>query len=222
MQNRLIAAVAVSVFTANAQSTEDRIKYERWNNVMDLQGYTWEPYEVETDDGWLLTLFRITGRVNEDANHDHKNRTPVLVTHGMAMSAVHWAEKQEEPGHTVWPLKLVDRGYDVWMATNRGATYSDYNKNDGQWPDEERWDFSFAEMGMFDQPAFIDKILEVTGEPKITYIGYSAGTTQMLYALGSGDWLNDKLRDVILVAPSLFTPGNTYEGIVHTYQGFKD
>ena len=138
------------------------------------------------------------------------------------MSAVHWVEYHKETGQTVWPLQLVDRGYDVWMATSRGATYSNCNHKDGQWTDENRWNFSFADMGKFDQKAFFDKIIEVTGQPKITYIGYSSGTTQMLYALGTGKWLNDKLRDVILLAPSCYTPGNTYEGIVHTYKGFKD
>ena len=39
--------------------------------------------------------------------------------------------------------------------------------------EEEKWDFSFAEMGMYDQPAFFDKVPEVTGEPKLTYMGYS-------------------------------------------------
>ena len=40
-------------------------------------------------------------------------------------------------------------------------------------PEGVKWDFSFAEMGMYDQPAFFEKVLEVTGEPKLTYMGYS-------------------------------------------------
>ena len=122
------------------------------------------------------------------------------------MDAVAWAEWNNEG--TVWPLQLVDRGYDVWMASNRGTSpYSDKNKNDGKWTDEERWNFSFAEMGKYDQPAFIDKILEVTMEKKVTYIGYAQGTAQMLYALGTGDYLNNKLRDVILMSPVIYGPG---------------
>ena len=88
------------------------------------------------------------------------------------MDAVNWAESNGLG--TIWPLQLVDRGYDVWMASNRGTSpYSDKNKYDDQWTEEQRWNFSFAEMGKFDQPAFIDKILEVTEEKKLTYIGYS-------------------------------------------------
>ena len=60
------------------------------------------------------------------------------------------------------------------MASNRGTTpYSDKHKGDGRISKEELWDFSFAEMGAYDQPAFFDKVLEVTGEPKLTYMGYS-------------------------------------------------
>ena len=46
------------------------------------------------------------------------------------------------------------------MASNRGTTpYSAKHKNDGQISKEEKWDFSFAEMGAYDQPAFFDKVL---------------------------------------------------------------
>ena len=99
-----------------------------------------------------------------------KLATPVLITHGLTMSATSWVMDYEEP---IWPLLLVDRGYDVWMASNRGTTYSNVNDRDGQWSDKERWDFSYAEMGRYDQPANIRKIQEVTGKDKLTYIGYS-------------------------------------------------
>ena len=70
-------------------------------------------------------------------------------------------------------MKLVDEGFDVWMGNNRGTPNSNVNDRDGTWSECERWDFSYAEMGKFDQPAFIDKILSETGKPKVTYIGHS-------------------------------------------------
>ena len=130
-----------------------------------------------------------------------------------------FAEIGDLTGEKAWPLKLVDRGYDVWMASNRGtAPYSDKYKYDG--PTEEdkqrRWDFSLAEMGKYDQPAFFDKVIEVTGQPKVTYIGYSQGTAQMFYALGTQDYLNDKIQSLVLLAPCLYgsRPGLTYESNV--------
>ena len=150
------------------------MKYARWNAAMEKEGYTWEPYEVETKDGWFLTLFRITGRANA-AGHEHmEDRAPVLITHGLSMDAVSWAEIRGEDGSPSWPLQLVDRGYDVWLPSNRGtAPYSTRHRDDGRITEEEKWDFSFAEMGAYDQPAFFDKVLEVTGKKKLTYMGYS-------------------------------------------------
>ena len=39
------------------------------------------------------------------------------------------------------------------------------------------YNISWDEMGKYDIPAMIDKILEVTGETKIFYVGHSMGTT---------------------------------------------
>ena len=39
----------------------DPDKYQRWAEGMTKWGYTWEPYEVTTEDGFVVTLFRVTG-----------------------------------------------------------------------------------------------------------------------------------------------------------------
>ena len=44
--------------------------------------------------------------------------------------------------------------------------------------------FSWDEMGTFDLPAMIGKVLEVTGQEKIFYIGHSMGTTGYLVSSG--------------------------------------
>ena len=31
-------------------------------------GYAWEPYTVQTDDGWTNTIFRVTGKYDEYGN----------------------------------------------------------------------------------------------------------------------------------------------------------
>ena len=75
------------------------------------------------------------------------------------------------------PSGIVERGYDVWIGNNRGHRYSNKNKRDGEWSLKERWEWSWAEMGVYDLPAFIDKMVEVTGKPKVTLIGYSMGSS---------------------------------------------
>ena len=47
----------------------------------------------------------------------------------------------------------------------------------------EFWDFSFQDLGLFDQPALHDFILNKTKVQKLTYIGHSQGTSQMFAAL---------------------------------------
>ena len=83
-------------------------------------------------------MFRITGRTHEDGSHTERHSTPVLVQHGWSMDALVWAEWNDEGGEgeggaTVWPLKLVDRGYDVWMTNQRATRYSNVNRRDGSW-----------------------------------------------------------------------------------------
>ena len=61
-------------------------------------------------------------------------------------------------------------------------------------------------MGKYDIPAFIDKIIEVTGAPKVTYIGYSLGTNQMFYGLGTMEeiYYQHKLDRFIALSPCLY------------------
>jgi len=136
-------------------------------------GYEWESHDVKTDDGWHLTMFRVTGRNGENPaqNDEHKDKLPVLLQHGFGDSATNWSSGG------IWnqalPLRLVDEGYDVWLGNNRGVPYSNVHDRDGEWSLEERWDFSWADMGVFDMPAQIEKVIEVTKKPKVTVIGYS-------------------------------------------------
>ena len=44
-------------------------------------GYDWEPHSIETEDGWLLTIFRITGANGEKfpMAEQNKDKPPILI-----------------------------------------------------------------------------------------------------------------------------------------------
>ena len=42
-------------------------------------GYDWEPHEVETEDGWYLTIFRITGVNGRSLPFEEKKDKPPLL-----------------------------------------------------------------------------------------------------------------------------------------------
>ena len=50
--------------------------YKRFADVMESYGYTWEAVEVETEDGFILTTFHVTG--NSDGLFT-ATKPPVLI-----------------------------------------------------------------------------------------------------------------------------------------------
>jgi pimeloyl-ACP methyl ester carboxylesterase len=59
-------------------------------------------------------------------------------------------------------LELCNQGYDVWATNNRGTVYSNEHVNLTV-SDKDYWQFSYNEMGMYDVPANLQYILNVTG-----------------------------------------------------------
>lgn len=70
-----------------------------------------------------------------------------------------------------------------------------------------KYDFDFSEEGVSDHPAVINKILEVTAQPKVTYIGYYHGTTSMLYGLAKMEesYYSGVLNKAIFLQPCVYT-----------------
>lgn len=72
---------------------------------------------------------------------------------------------------------FADQGFDVWMANSRGNRFSKNHTYKEPSIDDDYWNFSFYELGKFDQPALIEFILNKTGAPNLSYVGHSQGTT---------------------------------------------
>ena len=135
-------------FVAQAQSEQDRRLYPDLAEIADVFGYGWEAHKVETEDGWFLTLFRITSVDGErlSTRPENRDKPPLLMQHGASGNGHGWIG-----GLTgaLIPGKLAEQGYDVWLGNNRGTMYSNVHKNDGQpgWTLKDHWNFSWADMG---------------------------------------------------------------------------
>lgn len=148
---------------------------------MALYGYTWEPIKVKTEDGWTLTTFKITGKVGEEAFARDPSLNPVLLMPGQGTDSVQLLGDGHHHDVVPLPLQIYESGFEVYIANNRGTTYSQVNDNyDISEPDF--WKFSWAEMGLYDAVSNVKLVKEQTGK-KVNYIGFSQGTVQMFYAL---------------------------------------
>lgn len=138
-------------------------------------GFQYEEHTVVTDDGYILTVFRIPGLMGEKT----ANKPPVFLQHGIFDSAYCWISHYADYA----PAFVAARnGYDVWLGNSRGNTYSLKHTNLN--PHHSKyWQFDWQEMGTLDLPAVIDHITTLTGHEKVAFVGHSQGTTQMYYGL---------------------------------------
>lgn len=154
-----------------------------------------EIHDIETEDGYILTAFRIPYGKNKPPGGK-----PVILQHGILCSSAAWVISR--PDQALGFL-LADNGYDVWMTNSRGNTYSRSHKTLD--PNSAKyWDFSFHEMGYYDLPATIDYILNKTNEKQVHYIGHSQGTTQFFAMASTRPEYNAKIRHMSALAPIAF------------------
>lgn len=160
------------------------------STIISQAGYSSDTHNVETEDGFILTLHRLKGKQGES----------VLLMHGFMQSASVWV--YDGPGKSL-AFMLKDAGYDVWMLSARGTALSSQHKS--LTPNEEKfWDFSFHEIGYYDLPAAIDFILANTSQQQIHYVGHSQGGTVYTVFLAMRPEYNIKIQSSYLLAPATY------------------
>lgn len=167
-----------------------------------VYGYGVEDRIVKTDDGYLITLHRITG----DRPPLQTPRKVVYLHHGLLMNSEVWVTMLHK--HQNLPYILYDLGYDVWLGNNRGNKYSQKHIRHSQLS-LKFWDFSLDEFAFFDIPNSVDYILRVTNQPRLTYIGFSQGTAQSFAAVSANPDLERKIERIIAISPAT-TPHGLY------------
>lgn len=170
---------------------------ENSDAVLDLirsSGYKGKRYQVETEDGYLLMVHRMSSKTNLPAKH------PVLLLHGLFATSADYVLTGPK---SALAYLLADNGYDVWLGNARGNNYSANHKTLS--PESgDFWNFSWHEIGFYDLPATVDFILNETKSSKVFYVGHSQGSTSFLVFLSTHPEYNDKLAQAHLLAPAAF------------------
>ncbi len=162
-------------------------------------------YYVRTEDNWYIPLHY------HEARFPKKKALPVILCHGIAQNK--YAMDLDE-FHSL-AVYLKTRGYPVFVVSLRGAGKSFYKGIQKRIPY-----FTFDDHVFYDAPAIINKVIELTGAPKVNWIGFSLGgmigyavaglelpvsrKLQTLIALGSpgkADYMNSKIIQKFIQHP---------------------
>ncbi|CAH0547946.1 unnamed protein product [Brassicogethes aeneus] len=166
------------------------------------RGYPVEAHvDIETEDGYLLDMFRIPHGVQENNATDNKSRPAALLMHGLMGSAENFVILGPDKSLA---FLLADAGYDVWLGNARGTTHSRKHNTLNPDYDKEFWDFSWHEIGVFDLPAKLDYIMSETNQTEIFYIGHSQGTTSFFVMASERPDYNKNIKLMIALAPVAF------------------
>lgn len=109
------------------------------------RGYQFETHKAVTEDGYILTLFRVPGKLGDDST----GKQPIYMQHGLIDDGGTWFFNDETLDLS---LELSDKGYDIWVTNSRGTGFSNEHVNYTV-KDDAYWDFTYHEMGKYDVPA---------------------------------------------------------------------
>ncbi|XP_055295721.1 lipase 3-like [Sitodiplosis mosellana] len=202
MFNTSFKLIALSLILSSSGQVKSNIENDlcplRTDQVIEHYGYEAEEHHVTTADGYILTIFRCNSK-----QYAMKKRKPLIIQHGLPSSSDDFTTNI--PSQAI-AYVLADAGFDVWLPNFRGTVYSrrHVSKNPDT-PGSGFWNFSWYELGIYDQPAVIDYILNQTHNRKLYYIGYSEGTTSIMVLLSEKPEYNAKIYAASLMAPVGYT-----------------
>ena len=161
-------------------------------------GISVEEHFTHTDDGYILRTFRLPRPGNP----------VVLLQHGILASSWCWLVNTPEKslGILLWQM-----GYDVWLPNSRGNTFSRNHTTLKPFLNKEFWNYTFDDMARFDVVANVRYALHVSGQERLTFVGWSQGSTQMFIAAQGEhkDFLNEHVNLFVALSPVTYLKHQT-------------
>ncbi|GMF32602.1 unnamed protein product [Phytophthora lilii] len=144
--------------------------------IVQARGYYVEEHKVTTSDNYILTMYRLPKTYKESQQNTSAaaNKPAVYLIHGLLDSSFTFVCNFRNQSLA---FVLADAGYDVWLGNNRGTTWSNQHV-EYTTDDDEYWAFSWQEMALYDMPAMLNYVLDITGHSTLSYVGHSEGTMQ--------------------------------------------
>ncbi|KAL1459542.1 hypothetical protein WDU94_011512 [Cyamophila willieti] len=186
--------------------TPENYRDMRTDEIINYFGYPGEEHKVLTEDGYILTNFRIA----------NPGGYPILLLHGMTATSDCWLTRNPKMDLV---FLLWKRGYDVWMWNARGNIYSTEHVN-MTFEDRKFYLFSLDEYGRYDTTASIDYILNMTGHKSVITIGHSNGCGNVLTMAALRPEYNDKVLLNILWGQAVMLKHQVGKGMIDFIYGF--
>ncbi|KPJ09425.1 Lipase 3 [Papilio machaon] len=194
----VIAIVAGDEVLPTQENVTSRNVYSTFKNII-AEGYHAETHNVITEDEYILEVYRIPYRRNEDSGDE--NRPIVLLMHGLLGASNSFTIYGSEYS---MGYHLADAGYDVWLGNARGTKNSRRHLKldaDDNTQKLQFFDFTFEDIGRYDVAAMVNYILNHTKQDGLHFIGHSQGATNFLVLASMRPEFNRKFISAHLLGP---------------------
>ncbi|XP_055837851.1 lipase 3-like [Episyrphus balteatus] len=179
-----------SASALSLKTTAERIKEHN---------YPVESHEVQTSDGYILTIFRIP--YSPKLMNQNDTKPVAFLQHGLLSSSDAWILNGPD---NALAFLLADAGYDVWLGNTRGNAYSMRHLTITNLLLPSFWDFTWNEMAVVDLPTMLDYVLLKSNQKALHYVGHSQGTTIFFVLMSEMPEYNAKIKTAHMLAPVVY------------------
>ncbi|KAI3856011.1 hypothetical protein MKW92_026529 [Papaver armeniacum] len=145
-------------------------------------------HEMMTEDGCMIICRQWKCELNESKHHEQRRKNPVLLINGYSTEGFCLPTEPKDLVRT-----LLEEGYDTWLLQARLH------------PSHPSNDFTIEDIGKFDIPAAISKILEVHGDSvKVHVVSHCVGGLAIHIALMGGHISTTHIASLCCTNSSMF------------------